>query len=143
MAYVSKELKQQINEKLKAYCKPLGIKYSLAVRNHMALVMTIRQSPIDFIGAEFKTLKIESDINETEEQFAYRKEKFLEKKHFNFHGWNSLDEMNEETNILYKINEILNVGNFNNSDVQTDYFSVGWYTDLQVGTWEKPYIHIQ
>ena len=29
--------------------------------------------------------------------------------------------------------------NHNNSDVQTDYFDVGWYIEINVGDWEKPY----
>ena len=31
-------------------------------------------------------------------------------------------------------------GNFDNSDPQSDYFSVGWYTDINVGKWNKPYV---
>jgi hypothetical protein len=34
----------------------------------------------------------------------------------------------------------LNTGNHDNSDSQTDYFDVGWYVDVKVGKWNKPYI---
>ena len=31
------------------------------------------------------------------------------------------------------------IANHNNSDIQTDYFDVGWYVDVNVGQWDKPY----
>ena len=31
------------------------------------------------------------------------------------------------------------VGNHNNSDISTDYFDVGWYIDINIGKWDKPY----
>ena len=31
------------------------------------------------------------------------------------------------------------VRNHNNSDIMTDYFDVGWYVDVNVGDWQKPY----
>ena len=33
----------------------------------------------------------------------------------------------------------MNKGNYNNSDIQTDYFDVGWYVDVNIGSWNKPY----
>jgi len=34
----------------------------------------------------------------------------------------------------------MNIGNFDKSDVQTDYFHVGWYMSVNLGKWDKPYI---
>jgi hypothetical protein len=33
----------------------------------------------------------------------------------------------------------MNAGNWDKSDIQTDYFDVGWYIDVNVGRWDKPY----
>ena len=33
----------------------------------------------------------------------------------------------------------MDVGNYDNSDVQTDYFDTGWYIDINIGSWDKPY----
>lgn len=41
---------------------------------------------------------------------------------------------------LDEILAAMNVGNHDNSDSQTDYFDVGWYVDVNVGNWNKPYI---
>lgn len=41
---------------------------------------------------------------------------------------------------FYKeLKEAMNNGNFDKSDIQSDYFHVGWYTDINVGKWDKPY----
>jgi len=37
----------------------------------------------------------------------------------------------------------MNNGNYNNSDVYRDYHDVGWYTDIEVGTYEKGYKFIE
>jgi hypothetical protein len=41
--------------------------------------------------------------------------------------------------LLEKIVKTLNIGNHNNSDIQSDYFDVGWYVSIKVGEWDKPY----
>jgi hypothetical protein len=33
----------------------------------------------------------------------------------------------------------MNDGNHDNSDIQSDYFDVGWYISINVGRWDKPY----
>ena len=37
------------------------------------------------------------------------------------------------------MNLAMNIGNHDNSDLQTDYYDVGWYVNLQFGRWNKPY----
>ena len=32
------------------------------------------------------------------------------------------------------------IGNHNNSDMMSDYFDVGWYVNINIGRWNKPYI---
>ena len=41
---------------------------------------------------------------------------------------------------LAEVIPAMNAGNHNNSDIQTDYFDVGWYIDVNIGRWNKPYI---
>ena len=31
--------------------------------------------------------------------------------------------------------------NYDNSDIQTDYFDIGWYVDINVGKWDKPFVY--
>jgi hypothetical protein len=34
----------------------------------------------------------------------------------------------------------MNDGNWDKSDIQSDYFNVGWYVDVNIGKWDKHYI---
>jgi hypothetical protein len=40
---------------------------------------------------------------------------------------------------LNEVMAAMNAGNHDNSDIQTDYFDVGWYVDVNIGQWNKPY----
>lgn len=42
--------------------------------------------------------------------------------------------------IFNKINQIVNKGNFDNSDSMTDYFHVGFYTEISIGRWDYSYV---
>ena len=42
-------------------------------------------------------------------------------------------------NFLSEVIPAMNNGNHDNSDIQTDYFDVGWYIDVNIGKWNKPY----
>ena len=46
----------------------------------------------------------------------------------------------ETEGVLGKINSIVNKGNFDESDSMTDYFHVGFYTEISVGRWDYSYI---
>ena len=50
MAYMNQEKKSKIAAALKGVV-PDGWKYSLSVRNHSTIVMTITAAPFDLIGA--------------------------------------------------------------------------------------------
>jgi hypothetical protein len=36
----------------------------------------------------------------------------------------------------------MNIGNHDRSDSQTDYFDVGFYTDISIGRWDTPYVQV-
>jgi hypothetical protein len=40
---------------------------------------------------------------------------------------------------LQEVIPLMNAGNHDRSDIQTDYFDVGWYVDINIGKWNKPY----
>lgn len=40
---------------------------------------------------------------------------------------------------LSEVIPLMNIGNHDNSDIQSDYFDVGWYVNVNVGKWDKPY----
>lgn len=122
MAYVSQELKKSLSPAIMSILKKYGLTGSLRVRNHMTLMLTVRGGRIDFLsnyselGGFEKTEWI--DVN------PYHFQKHFTGKALDF---------------LTEVHEAMNVGNYDNSDIMTDYFSVGWYTNIQIGQWDKPY----
>jgi hypothetical protein len=132
MAYMSQERKAQIAPVIKAILKRYGVKGSLAVDNHTSLVLNIKSGPIDFIGNAnevaqndfyamargFQTIKDSIQVNVYHYQTQY--------------SGKALAFLNE-------VVPALNVGNHDRSDIMTDYFDVGWYVNVNIGKWNKPY----
>ena len=50
MAYMNQDKKKVIKANLDKVLKPLGIKYSLRVRDYMSITCTIKSGGIDFIN---------------------------------------------------------------------------------------------
>lgn len=123
MAYVSQELKAKLAPKIKAICKKYGVKASLAVRNHSTLVLNIKSGKIDFLGNYARD-------NEYAKKYGHIDvNTYWYQDHF--------DGVAKE--FLGEVIPAMNAGNHDRSDIQVDYFDVGWYIDVNVGQWNKPY----
>lgn len=112
MAYFSKEMKAAIAPKIASLLKEYGMKGSLAIENYSTVVLNLRSGSIDF-GTEYDQVNV------------YHVDRFYSGKAKEF---------------LLKAVEILNTGNYDNSDSMTDYFDVGHYVRVNVGRWDKPYV---
>jgi hypothetical protein len=112
MAYFSKEMKAAIAPKISALLKEYGVKGSLAIENYSAVVLNLRSGAIDF-GREYDQVNV------------YHVDSFYSGKAKEF---------------LLKAVEILNTGNYDNSDAQSDYFDRGFYISINVGRWDKAYV---
>ena len=126
MAYVSQELKAKLAPKIKAICTKYGVKASLAVRNHNVLCLNIKSGKIDFINNYnlYNGNRLHSPAKGSIQVNPY-----WYRDHF--------DGVARE--FLSEVIPAMNVGNHDNSDIQTDYFDVGWYIDVNIGRWNKPY----
>ena len=131
MAYVSKELKANKAPKIKKICQKYGVKGTLAVRNHSTLVLNIKSGPIDFIGNVNKvcgnSIRSASGFRPAKDHISINPHWF----HEHFDG--------SAKKFLTEVLEVMNEGNHDRSDIQTDYFDVGWYVDVNIGKWDKPY----
>lgn len=130
MAYMNQERKAAKAPAIKAVCKKYGIKASVAVRHHSTLVLNIKSGEIDFIG-NFNQI---ANNRQTHEWFQPAKgyidvSPYWYRDHFTGKAVEFLEE------VLAAMNE----GNHNRSDLMTDYHDVGWYVDVSVGQWNKPY----
>ena len=137
MAYVSQELKAKLAPKIKAICKKYNVKASIAVNNHSTLVVNIKSGPIDFIENYIQTNKDAGLSREmSQDQIDYiRKNQSLDVNTY----WYKENYSGKAKAFLSELIPAMNNGNHDNSDIQTDYFDVGWYIDINIGKWNKPY----
>ena len=132
MAYMSQEKKAAIAPTIKAICKKYNVKASLAVHNHSTLVLNIKQGPIDFFTSYNKNM----ESNNSSRGYAF----VPETKHIHVNEFHY--DKHFAGAALKFLNEIIpamNAGNHDRSDSQTDYFDVGFYTDINIGRWDTPY----
>ena len=128
MAYMSQERKAAIAPVVKAICKKYKVKASMAVRNHMTLVLNIKQGEIDFMQS-YKDAGSDRDCSSARE-ITYLQ---VNPYHFNNHFTGTAKAF------LNEVFDAMQTGNHDRSDIQTDYFDVGWYVDVNIGAWDKPY----
>lgn len=53
--------------------------------------------------------------------------------------WFQKHFVGESLEFLTKAFDILNEGNWDKSEIQADYFDVGWYVSVNIGEYDKPY----
>jgi hypothetical protein len=138
MAYVSQELKAKLVPTIKAICKKYKVKASIAVRTHSTLVVNVKSGPIDFVENYIQNNKDGvSSRKMSQDQIDYiRKNQSLDVNPFWFQDHFS----GTAKSFLSELIAAMNNGNHDNSDIQTDYFDVGWYIDVNIGRWDKPYV---
>jgi hypothetical protein len=137
MAYVSQELKAKLAPTIKSICKKYGVKASLAVRNHSTLTLNIKSGPIDFIENFISTdANVMHGRKMDQSQIDYlRKNQSMDVNPY----WYKEHFSGKALSFLKEVIPAMNNGNHDNSDIQTDYFDVGWYIDVNIGKWNKPY----
>lgn len=132
MAFVSQELKSKLAPKIRAICGKYGVKASLAVRNHSTLVLNIRQGKIDFIknfndNIEQRDPTGNRGINPARDYIQVNV--YHHQSHYS----------GQAQKFLKEVIDAMNEGNFDHSDLQSDYFHVGWYVNVNIGQWNRPY----
>ena len=137
MAYFNQERKAERAPAIKAILKKYNVKGSLAVRNNMTFVLNIKSGEIDFIENYIKTDAAKPYGNKmSSDQVEYiRKNRSLDVNTY----WYQEHYSGKAKSFLKEILVAMNGGNHDNSDIQTDYFDVGWYVDVNIGSWNKPY----
>lgn len=133
MAFMNQENKKRIakilKEKLKDYKGK--VKYTLSVRHHSSIVMTIKSGNIDFLKNYDDNLPQERK----EDEYYDPNRTYLQVNPYHFES----NFTGESLVFLKKAFEGLQDGNHDNSDIMTDYFDVGWYVDVNIGGWDKPF----
>lgn len=125
MAYADQTLKARITPAIREICRKYGVRATLSVRNHMSLALTISGGVIDFIG----------NYNQTCNPAVARTSIDVNQYYFQNHFSGAARDF------LTEVFAAMNDGNYDRSDIQTDYFDVGWYVRVHIGRWNKPYAY--
>ena len=128
MAYMSQEKKARIAPVVKAICKKYGIKASLSVDHHSSLVLNIKSGPINFFEELKKTEYNNNGYDPTPNVCS------INPYHYKNHY------IGKSLEFLSKVVPAMNDGNHDRSDIQSDYFDVGWYISVNIGKYKAPYI---
>jgi hypothetical protein len=130
MAYMNQDKKAAIAPNVKAILKKYNVKGSLAVRNHSTLVLTVKSGSIDFINNFNKVASARYPDRFNPAKDSLDVNPYWYKEHFD----------GKALAFLSELFPVMNKGNHDNSDIQSDYFDVGWYVDVNIGKWNKPYV---
>ncbi len=129
MAYMNQDKKKVIKANLDKVLKPLGIKYSLRVENHMAINCTIKSGSVDFIQNMRDMLKGDQFKLTTDRGYV-QVNPYWYNEHFT----------GEPRAIINQVIDALKSANYyDRSDAQVDYFDTAYYMHLNIGDWDKPY----
>lgn len=132
MAYMSQERKNKLAPAIKAALKAFGLKGTISVDNHSTLVVKVSEGKIDFIKNYNDT--VWNKYSATGHGLR-TVENYLDVNPYWYHDHFTGDALNAIKAIITAMME----GNHDNSDIQTDYFDVGWYINLHIGMWNKDY----
>ena len=113
---MSQENKKALSPAIKAVLKKFKMKGTISVKHHSSLVVNIKSGPIDFEmnGRGYTTMSYAHNAK-TEEEKTF------------------------VTELLAAMNGAGELQNFDESDIMTDYFNIGWYTNINIGKYDKPY----
>ena len=124
MAYITKEEVKVIRDNLKKAFPE--IKFSVKMRNHSTVLVTIKESPYNFElnGKEYR------DVN----QYHFDTD-------MDGHDWDkNIVKAHTHRPLLRKIFAIISKEHWDKSDIYTDYFNCSFYYYLSIGEYTKPYV---
>lgn len=132
MAYMSQEKKSKLVPEIKRILSQYKLNGSLSVRNHSTLVLTIKSGRLDFIDNLIKSGTFTKEVVD-----SLRRQKAWQVNEY--HISNQFSDACAKA--LLELKAAMNVGNHDNSDIQSDYFDVGWYVNINIGGLNKPYVY--
>ena len=128
MAYMNQERKATLTPGIKAVLNKHGIKGTLSTDGY-SLTVTLKSGDIDLIG--------NLNINMTNHNAQWRGREGVAVSPYHFQNAYS----GKSKAFLTELFAAMNVGNHDNSDIQSEYTDIGWYTHVNIGKWGKPYKH--
>lgn len=134
MAYIDQARKTTIVAALKRVM-PAGWKFSTSIHNHSTITLTISAAPEDLTGEYVRTANASRSFGHYGDILPAMDHCSVNEYHLDSQFTGRL------LSIFTQLSNALNAGNHDNSDIQTDYFDVGWYTSINIGRWDKPFVN--
>ncbi len=136
MAYMSQENKKALAPQIKAVLKKYNMKGTIGVRHYSTLVVNVKSGALDIIGNMMENIPVdhfytENAVTPTSIQ--------VNTYHIGSSYTGKVADFLTELKDAMMSTEDGSVANHDNSDIMTDYFDVGWYIDINVGKYDKPY----
>ena len=126
MGYIDQAGKAKIAAALKEFM-PKDWKYSLAIRDHSQIVLTIQQASVDLIK-----LAVQTGYHSLDKHVQLGPQRL---------GRDFKDT--EVAELFAKIQKALySVNYFDESDSMTDYFHCAYYVAVNIGKWNKPFVYV-
>lgn len=135
MAYFNQDKKKVLVQQLKE--KFPGWKFSLKVIHQSVVVVQIKSAPINLVAEYMATCSPEQreyiDCNSS-----------FQLNHYWLHTYFSGETLSEMQRLMDVINlRDTKYANHNRTDVQADYFDVGYYVNLVLGQGDKPFVYTE
>jgi hypothetical protein len=133
---MNQERKAQLAPGIKAVLKRYGVKGTIGVQHHSALVVNITSGNLDFIG----------EANRFNREYAERTGQRFHPvtDYYQANPYKGEDAYADATiGRFFKELTAAMRGDlwYDNSDIQTDYFDTAYYMYINIGRWNKPYAY--
>ena len=119
MAFISQEEKKELSVGIKQVLKKFGMKGTIGVNHHSSLVVNVQSGVLDFTG------------HFTHGDGYIQVNQYHIDNHYSGVIKNFLNEL---------LKAMKGTKWYNNSDAMVDYFDIAYYTDINIGKWNKPYV---
>lgn len=134
---MSQETKKNLVPAINAVLKKHGLKGSVSVHNHSTLQLYIKSGELDFIQNFCDTIPAIHTSRVEDIVKNVKQDRYISVN--TYHIANSYT--GECLAALTELAAAMNNGNWDESDPSTDYFNVGWYIDIKIGRWDRPYVY--
>lgn len=137
MAYVSKALKKELAPGIRRVLKKYRMKGTISVNmSHTQLRVTLWEGPL------FADMWRERRNNSQEQwlYWSYSVPSGAAENDFWQAQLRKAGLVGDDYTFICELGAAMDAGNHNSSDIMSDYFDVGWYSEIAVGRYERNYV---
>lgn len=134
MAWMDQSRKKQLVALAKVVLNKYGVKATFST-DRSGIHCNIHAGGLDFI-TNFNTIRQNNPHKFGDKPYQAKDYVSVNTYHI------STDFSGVEESFLTELKDALNTGNHDKSDISTDYFDVGWYAYIEIGSYKNPYKYI-